>query len=242
MAGWLGWPVDQGTYCKVSLNKGIPSLPGVPSPRWEGKRKVPVPRTSNVDSLSNAGYSNESGVRRRKWSKMFKDSLTKSTYSVSLWDKPFRFGLTSGSRWRGKGWGSRVQDRQTRTRSKGLIYPPLPPPKLPRSGLHHTSHFTLHTSRHMSAPNHSNPSPAEATAGSVASPSPSPSPSSDARRDGHGRKARFRTMTFPRKRAVTACDTCRSKKTKCGNERPRCASCAKNGWPCSYDPRLDHSS
>ncbi|KFY90886.1 hypothetical protein V500_04905 [Pseudogymnoascus sp. VKM F-4518 (FW-2643)] len=90
----------------------------------------------------------------------------------------------------------------------------------------------------MSAPSHSNPSPTEATAGSVAS----PSPSSDEHRDGHGHKARFRTMTFPRKRAVTACDTCRSKKTKCGNERPICASCTKHGWPCSFDPRLDHAS
>ncbi|PVH79103.1 hypothetical protein DL98DRAFT_461561 [Cadophora sp. DSE1049] len=49
-------------------------------------------------------------------------------------------------------------------------------------------------------------------------------------------------MSFPRKRAVTACDTCRWKKTKCGNERPICASCAKNNQPCSYDPRLDHAS
>ncbi|KAG4436538.1 hypothetical protein IFR05_007976 [Cadophora sp. M221] len=80
----------------------------------------------------------------------------------------------------------------------------------------------------------------------------SASPDSDARADrsaiatspGHGRgqRSRFRTMTFPRKRAVTACDTCRWKKTKCGNERPVCASCAKHGWPCSYDPRLDHAS
>ncbi|EKD14457.1 hypothetical protein MBM_07178 [Drepanopeziza brunnea f. sp. 'multigermtubi' MB_m1] len=66
----------------------------------------------------------------------------------------------------------------------------------------------------------------------------------DTREDGptSKSKARFRTMAFPRKRAVTACDTCRWKKTKCGNERPVCASCAKNEWPCSYDPRLDHAS
>lgn len=135
------------------------------------------------------------------------------------------------------------QGRQTRTRSKGLIYfrGPLPStsPETPhpRNSPGQVS-ITHHTSRHMGTPSLSNPSPAEATAGSVAS----PSPSSDARRDGLGHKARFRTMTFPRKRAVTACDTCRSKKTKCGNERPICASCSKHGWPCSFDPRLDHAS
>ncbi|KAK6464120.1 fungal transcriptional regulatory protein [Scheffersomyces coipomensis] len=34
---------------------------------------------------------------------------------------------------------------------------------------------------------------------------------------------------FPRKRALTACDTCRLKKIKCDNVRPRCGSCVKNG-------------
>ncbi|PVH85961.1 hypothetical protein DL98DRAFT_511047 [Cadophora sp. DSE1049] len=94
---------------------------------------------------------------------------------------------------------------------------------------------------------HTGPPLPPATAESI-----SVSRDSDARGDrsatatspGHGRghKSRFRTMTFPRKRAVTACDTCRWKKVKCGNERPVCASCAKHGWPCSYDPRLDHAS
>ncbi|KAH6718437.1 hypothetical protein BKA61DRAFT_302044 [Leptodontidium sp. MPI-SDFR-AT-0119] len=94
---------------------------------------------------------------------------------------------------------------------------------------------------------HPNPNPF----GPEASDYVSVSPDSDARADrsaiaaspGYGRqKSRFRTMSFPRKRAVTACDTCRWKKTKCGNERPVCSSCAKHGWPCSYDPRLDHAS
>ena len=35
--------------------------------------------------------------------------------------------------------------------------------------------------------------------------------------------------TYPRKRALTACDTCRLKKIKCDNVRPRCGSCIKNG-------------
>ncbi|KAH6989939.1 hypothetical protein EDB80DRAFT_587984 [Ilyonectria destructans] len=49
-------------------------------------------------------------------------------------------------------------------------------------------------------------------------------------------------MSFPRKRAVTACESCRVRKTKCDNERPQCSSCVKHTLPCSYDPRLDHSS
>jgi hypothetical protein len=55
-------------------------------------------------------------------------------------------------------------------------------------------------------------------------------------------RIRFRAMSYPRKRAVTACESCRVRKTKCDNARPRCASCIKNSLPCSYDPRLDHSS
>ncbi|CAN3354040.1 hypothetical protein DICA4_B02344 [Diutina catenulata] len=52
--------------------------------------------------------------------------------------------------------------------------------------------------------------------------------------------------TYPRKRAVTACDTCRLKKVKCDNVRPRCGSCTKNGITnCHYrtdDLQKDYSS
>ncbi|TPX11446.1 uncharacterized protein E0L32_007865 [Thyridium curvatum] len=58
----------------------------------------------------------------------------------------------------------------------------------------------------------------------------------------HAQKARFRATSYPRRRAVTACESCRVRKTKCDNERPRCSACIKNDVSCSYDPRLDHSS
>ena len=52
--------------------------------------------------------------------------------------------------------------------------------------------------------------------------------------------------TYPRKRALTACDTCRLKKIKCDNVRPRCGSCIKNGnLNCHYrtdDQQKDYSS
>ena len=41
--------------------------------------------------------------------------------------------------------------------------------------------------------------------------------------------------SIPRKRALTACDSCRMKKTKCDNVRPKCGSCARNGvHACQY--------
>ncbi|EAZ63908.2 Fungal transcriptional regulatory protein [Scheffersomyces stipitis CBS 6054] len=54
------------------------------------------------------------------------------------------------------------------------------------------------------------------------------------------------SATYPRKRALTACDTCRLKKIKCDNVRPRCGSCVKNGnMNCHYrtdDQQKDYSS
>lgn len=39
----------------------------------------------------------------------------------------------------------------------------------------------------------------------------------------------------PRRRALTACNTCRTKKVKCDNLRPRCGACVKNGIEtCEY--------
>ncbi|KAK6203498.1 uncharacterized protein RJT21DRAFT_2826 [Scheffersomyces amazonensis] len=48
-------------------------------------------------------------------------------------------------------------------------------------------------------------------------------------------------INYPRKRALTACDSCRLKKIKCDNIRPRCGSCTKNGnTNCHY--RTDDQS
>ncbi|GME39074.1 Sugar/inositol transporter [Neofusicoccum parvum] len=49
--------------------------------------------------------------------------------------------------------------------------------------------------------------------------------------------------TYPRKRALVACHTCRAKKTKCDNQRPSCGSCLSLACSCSYaDASVDHSS
>ena len=37
-----------------------------------------------------------------------------------------------------------------------------------------------------------------------------------------------------RRRALQACETCRSKKSKCDNERPSCGSCIQHGAECIY--------
>ncbi|KAI9167955.1 hypothetical protein HJFPF1_04098 [Paramyrothecium foliicola] len=38
--------------------------------------------------------------------------------------------------------------------------------------------------------------------------------------------------TYPRKRAITACRLCRSRKVKCNNARPVCGNCEASGAPC----------
>ncbi|ANB15425.1 hypothetical protein AWJ20_3052 [Sugiyamaella lignohabitans] len=43
------------------------------------------------------------------------------------------------------------------------------------------------------------------------------------------------SVAYPRRRAVTACQICRLRKTKCDNERPTCGFCAKVGRFCVYD-------
>jgi hypothetical protein len=40
--------------------------------------------------------------------------------------------------------------------------------------------------------------------------------------------------SYPRKRAVQACRTCRVRRTKCDNGRPVCASCQALGSECIY--------
>ncbi|PVH18560.1 uncharacterized protein CXQ87_001491 [Candidozyma duobushaemuli] len=51
---------------------------------------------------------------------------------------------------------------------------------------------------------------------------------------------------LPRKRSSTACDTCRQKKSKCDNVRPRCGACVRSGnMNCRYRadfPGSDYSS
>ncbi|RLV93251.1 hypothetical protein JA1_002609 [Spathaspora sp. JA1] len=62
----------------------------------------------------------------------------------------------------------------------------------------------------------------------------------------HGSETGRAAAVYPRKRALTACDTCRLKKIKCDNVRPRCGSCTKNGnMNCHYrtdDQQKDYSS
>lgn len=48
---------------------------------------------------------------------------------------------------------------------------------------------------------------------------------------------------YPRKRAVAACQLCRTRKTKCDNERPTCGSCVNAGVECLYQgEKVDFSS
>lgn len=42
------------------------------------------------------------------------------------------------------------------------------------------------------------------------------------------------SAAYPRKRAVTACQVCRSRRTKCDNQRPACGFCARTGAVCNY--------
>ncbi|KFZ02170.1 hypothetical protein V500_00408 [Pseudogymnoascus sp. VKM F-4518 (FW-2643)] len=58
------------------------------------------------------------------------------------------------------------------------------------------------------------------------------------RRRGAGRVG----MSYARKRAVTACQHCRARKTKCDNQRPTCGFCASSDLDCQYEDRKDHSS
>ncbi|KAK5165204.1 uncharacterized protein LTR77_009302 [Saxophila tyrrhenica] len=50
-------------------------------------------------------------------------------------------------------------------------------------------------------------------------------------------------LTYARKRAVTACELCRLRKTKCDNQRPTCGTCAAFGADCTFkDRETDHST
>ncbi|RSL43296.1 hypothetical protein CEP53_011770 [Fusarium sp. AF-6] len=51
---------------------------------------------------------------------------------------------------------------------------------------------------------------------------------------GRGNKRPRTAAMYQRKRAVTACQSCRLRKTKCDNLRPSCGFCSKNGAQCIY--------
>ena len=50
------------------------------------------------------------------------------------------------------------------------------------------------------------------------------------------------SMSYPRKRAVRACQLCRTRKTKCNNIRPICGACNQIDATCIYEDSSDHSS
>ena len=61
---------------------------------------------------------------------------------------------------------------------------------------------------------------------------------------GQKRPAPRGTAAYPRKRAITACQVCRARRTKCDNLKPTCSFCLKSGAQCiqsstdlsSFDP------
>ncbi|CAH0058243.1 unnamed protein product [Clonostachys solani] len=50
----------------------------------------------------------------------------------------------------------------------------------------------------------------------------------------HANKRQRTAAMYQRKRAVTACQPCRLRKTRCDNVRPTCGFCSKNGAQCTY--------
>ncbi|KAH7221669.1 hypothetical protein BKA60DRAFT_595530 [Fusarium oxysporum] len=62
---------------------------------------------------------------------------------------------------------------------------------------------------------------------------------------GQSNKRQRTAAMYHRKRAVTACQSCRLRKTKCDNVRPVCGFCSRNGAQCVYPgsgPDSDYSS
>lgn len=58
---------------------------------------------------------------------------------------------------------------------------------------------------------------------------------------GQKRPAPRGSASYPRKRAVTACQVCRARRTKCDNAKPACSFCVKSGAKCIQAP-VDLSS
>ncbi|KIN03086.1 hypothetical protein OIDMADRAFT_160650 [Oidiodendron maius Zn] len=57
------------------------------------------------------------------------------------------------------------------------------------------------------------------------------------------RKTERSAATYPRKRAVIACETCRKRKVKCDNQRPSCGGCADLEIECVFrNSKTDHST
>lgn len=57
------------------------------------------------------------------------------------------------------------------------------------------------------------------------------------------RKMARSAVTYPRKRAVMACETCRKRKVKCDNQRPSCGGCQTLQIECIFrDSKTEHSS
>ncbi|KAI9163606.1 putative transcription factor ecdB [Paramyrothecium foliicola] len=73
-----------------------------------------------------------------------------------------------------------------------------------------------------------------------AQPDPPGNPDEAERRPGKRPAARG-TAFYPRKRANTACQVCRARKTKCDNKRPACSYCVSVGANCIQSP-MDLSS
>ncbi|KAH7010487.1 hypothetical protein EDB80DRAFT_714940 [Ilyonectria destructans] len=46
------------------------------------------------------------------------------------------------------------------------------------------------------------------------------------------------SSAYPRKRAVTACQVCRARRTKCDLKKPACSFCSKIGAECVFDPSV----
>jgi hypothetical protein len=59
--------------------------------------------------------------------------------------------------------------------------------------------------------------------------------------DSRKRPASRIKSSYPRKRAIQACQKCRVRRTKCNNERPACSSCLSIGAECTYTEG-DHST
>lgn len=58
--------------------------------------------------------------------------------------------------------------------------------------------------------------------------------------DSRKRPATRIKSSYPRKRAIQACQKCRVRRTKCNNARPSCSSCLSIGAECTYSEG-DHS-
>lgn len=73
---------------------------------------------------------------------------------------------------------------------------------------------------------------------------PRDAPREAARDDMQGMAGGRNSSAYTRKRLLTACDTCRQKKSKCDNVRPRCGACARSGnTNCRYradDPAFEY--